>query len=86
MQAEVRQTPSRTFSNLCDVDFDFGTIETNDGEKPLSQSTFGSFLIDPDRKIREQAYRQFYSVYNQHKTPWQRSMKAAFSKTSILPG
>jgi len=67
MQAEVRQTPSRAFSNLCDVDFDFGTIETEQGEKPLSQSTFGSFLIDPDRTIREQAYRQFYSVYNQHK-------------------
>jgi oligoendopeptidase F len=67
MQAEVRQLPSKAFSSLCDVDFDFGTIDTPEGEKPLSQSTFGAFLINPDRAIREKAYRQFYGVYDSHK-------------------
>jgi oligoendopeptidase F len=67
MQAELRQIPTRAFSSLCDVDFDFGTIDTPEGEKPLSQSSFASFLMSPDRELREKAYRQFYATYSAHK-------------------
>ena len=47
MQAEANQTANKTFSALTNVDMDFGTIETPDGEMPLTQSTFSSFLINP---------------------------------------
>jgi len=67
MQGEVRQIPTQTFSSLCDVDFDFGTVKTPEGEKPLSQSTLSSFLMHPDGEVRERAYRQFYSLYDGHK-------------------
>lgn len=67
MQAEIRQTPSQVFESLCDVDFDFGSIETEKGDEPLSQSSLSSFLINPDRSIRERAYKQFYTVFENHK-------------------
>jgi len=46
---------------------DFGSIFTKDGEKPLSQSTFSSFLIDQDRNTRKAAYDKFYNLYDNHK-------------------
>ncbi|MBN2508638.1 MAG: oligoendopeptidase F, partial [Spirochaetales bacterium] len=67
MQAESNVTASKTFSALNDADMDFGMIETPDGKKPLSQSSFSSFLISRDRSIRETAYHQFYGVYEKHK-------------------
>ncbi len=67
LQAEANQTANQAFSALTDVDMEFGEIDTDEGKKPLSQSTFSSFLIDQDRTIRETAYRQFYAVFESHK-------------------
>ncbi len=67
MQSESNQTPSKVFSALTDVDLDFGEVETPDGKVPLSQSTFGMLLVHKDRRVRERAYRQFYSVFENHK-------------------
>ena len=67
LQSESNQTAQKTFSALTDVDLDFGTIETKEGKQPLSQASFSRFLIAPDRNIREAAYKQFYSVFEQHK-------------------
>ena len=67
LQAEANQTASKSFSALTDVDMEFGTVDTPDGPRPLSQSTFASFLIRPERDVRETAYRQFYDVFDKHK-------------------
>ncbi len=67
LQAESAQTPTKAFGALTDVDLDFGTIDTPLGPKPLSQSTFSTFLIDPDREIRRKAFEQFYQQFESHK-------------------
>ncbi len=67
LQTEAKQTAKKSFSALTDVDMDFGFVETREGEKPLSQSTFQTFLIDPDRETRKKAYEKFYSMYDSHK-------------------
>jgi oligoendopeptidase F len=67
MQAEANQTASKGFRALTDIDLDFGEIETDEGPKPLSQGTYASFLMNPDRSLREKAYRQFYDRYEGHK-------------------
>lgn len=66
MQAEAKQTPEKAFSALTNVDFDFGSIDTPEGAKPLSQSTFRSFMLHPDREVRQQAYTQLYKTYKNH--------------------
>lgn len=68
LQAEANQTAQESFGVLTNVDFDFGSVDTPQGPKPLSQSTFASFLRDQDRELRRKAYLQFYSVYDAHKT------------------
>jgi oligoendopeptidase F len=68
MQIEANQTAANAFSVLTDVDFDFGTIDTKDGKKSLSHSTFLSYLQDPDRELRRLAYERYYAQYDQYKT------------------
>ena len=67
MQTEANQTASKAFSALTDVDLDFGEVETSQGPRPLSQSTYSSFLINPDRAVRERAYVQFYGAFDNHR-------------------
>ena len=67
MQEEANQTAHKSFSALTDVDMEFGTIETPDGERPLSQATYNIFLLSSSRELRAQAFKQFMSQYDRHR-------------------
>ncbi len=67
LQGEVGRKSQEAFHSLTNVDFDFGSIITDEGRIPLTQSTFGYLLQHKDRKVRERAYRKFYRVFDQHK-------------------
>ncbi|MCX8013027.1 MAG: oligoendopeptidase F family protein, partial [Rectinema sp.] len=67
LQMEPAQTAQEAFSVLTNVDLDFGSIETPEGPKPLTQSTFASFMRIADREIRKTAYFQFYRQIEQHR-------------------
>ncbi|MEL3912401.1 oligoendopeptidase F [Treponema pedis] len=64
---EPHGTPSQTYSVLTNVDLDFGKIETEEGEIQLTQSSYSKLMLNPDRSLREKAYKQLYGVYNNHK-------------------
>ncbi|MDR1024482.1 MAG: oligoendopeptidase F family protein, partial [Treponema sp.] len=68
LHSEGEGVVSETFSVLTNVDLDFGTIDTGEGPRPLSQSTWSVFMESPDRDIRRRAYEQFYSHFESHKT------------------
>jgi oligoendopeptidase F len=68
MQIESNQTAANAFSVLTDVDFDFGSFDSKDGPKPLSHSSFSSYMQSPDREIRRLAYERYYAQYEQYKT------------------
>ena len=63
MQNELSSGSSSVFNVLTNVDMDFGKING----KPLTQSTYPSFLIDKNRDVRKEAYNTFYDVFNSHK-------------------
>ena len=55
------------FSQLTNVDMKFGVLIDADGrEKPLTQSTYSSFLLKRNRAVREHAFTQFYSEFQDH--------------------
>src|SRR5213595_3036628 len=55
------------FSQLTDVDMKVGVLIDADGrEKPLTQSTYSSFLLKRDRDLRERAFKQFYDEFQDH--------------------
>jgi oligoendopeptidase F len=55
------------FSQLTNVDMRFGVLIDADGrEMPLTQSTYSSFLLKRDRRVRERAFTQFYKEFQDH--------------------
>src|SRR5213596_3471611 len=56
-----------TFSQLTDVDMKFGALVDEKGrEKPLTQSSFSSFLVKRDPVLRKRAFHQFYAEFHDH--------------------
>src|SRR4030088_767238 len=56
-----------TFSQLRDVDMKFGVLLDDTGrEKPLTQSSFSSFLVKRDPGVRKRAFEQFYAEFQDH--------------------
>src|ERR1700730_8959851 len=56
-----------TFSQLTDVDMKFGVLVDDTGrEKPLTQSSFSSFLVKRDPGLRKRAFEQFYVEFQEH--------------------
>ncbi|MCL2127738.1 MAG: oligoendopeptidase F, partial [Treponema sp.] len=68
LHAEGEGIPGDTFSVLTNVDFDFGFIDTPEGKRPLSQSSWSVFMENPDRDLRRRAYEAFYRCFESHKT------------------
>ena len=55
------------FSQLTDVDMKFGVLTDETGrQKPLTQSSFGSFLVKRDHELRKRAFHQFYEEFQDH--------------------
>ena len=56
-----------TFSQLTDVDMKFSALVDEKGrEKPLTQSSFSSFLVKRDPVLRKRAFHQFYAEFHDH--------------------
>src|SRR5437762_3455619 len=56
-----------TFSQLTDVDMKFGVLTDEAGrERPLTQSSFSSFLVKRDPELRKRAFHQFYREFQDH--------------------
>jgi oligoendopeptidase F len=64
MMGEIAQAPSQIFSQLDNADMTFGIIADSEGnETELSHGNFSTFLQDPDREVRRQAFFQYYQSY-----------------------
>ena len=59
---------SETFSQLTNVDMKFGTLLDEKGvERPLTQSSYSSFLVKRDPELRKRAFHQFYAEFSDHR-------------------
>lgn len=57
-----------TFSQLTDVDMDFGTVADERGAaRPLSQGSYAAFLVNRDPRVRRDAFHRFYAEFDGHK-------------------
>src|SRR3954468_24825007 len=55
------------FSQLTDVDMKFGTLLDEKGEpRPLTQSSYSSFLVKRDHELRKRAFHKFYEEFQDH--------------------
>lgn len=66
MTGEISQTAEQVYSILGNADLIFPEIEDENGEKVrLSHGNFVPFEESSDRRVRKDAFTQFYSVYKQ---------------------
>ena len=55
------------FGQLTDVDMKFGSVADSDGtERPLTQSSYSSFLVKRDGELRKRAFHNFYAEFEDH--------------------
>ena len=62
------ETASKTFGLLNNADLSFPTIHDENGQKiKLSHSIFGKMLESTNRRVRQEAFEAYYTVYEQFK-------------------
>lgn len=68
LQSESGSTAEKTFSVAENVDINnlFGTVNVDGKDLPLTQTTWTQFMENPDRSVREKAYKQFYKNFESH--------------------
>ena len=68
LQMQSAQTADSAFSMLTNVDLNknFGTINVEGKELPLTQSTFSTLIKNQDRNVREKTYKQFYKKFEEY--------------------
>lgn len=64
---QALQTSYKAFSAINDADFKFGTVLDSQGEaKTLSHATYGIYIRDQDRLLRERAFKQYHQQFNSY--------------------
>ena len=67
MGREMANTAIEIFGQLDNVDLNFGSLEDENGQEiELSHGNFSTFLIKPDRDVRQRAFFQYYQAYANH--------------------
>ena len=68
LQGQPAMTADTAFSVLTNVDMNktFGTVTVDGEEQQLTETTWGLFMHNHDRNVREMAYKKFYAKYEEH--------------------
>jgi oligoendopeptidase F len=67
LQGEMAQTASKAFRQLNDADLKFGEVVNENGDSiELTNASFSSFLLSPDRNVRKRAFHQYYNQFQAH--------------------
>lgn len=81
MQSEMAGAASQVFRQLTDADLKFGEVTDADGKTvELGQSSFQMLLISPSRKVRKQAFHQFYDEFADHENTLAASLRGSVLK------
>jgi oligoendopeptidase F len=82
---EIMAGPENIFSMLNNADFKFPTIKDENGEDlQLSHGNFIKTLEKPHRKVRAEAFKKYYSVYEDHKMPLQQHWRLRLRKMFLF--
>ena len=67
MQGEMAQTANKAFRQLNDADLKFGEVVNEKGiAVELTNASFSSFLLSPNRDVRKKAFHQYYHQFQSH--------------------
>ena len=76
MQGQMSEASNQIYRQLNDADLKWGLVRNEKGERvELGHSSFSALLHSPDRRVRKEAFHQYYAQYDAHKN----SMAAALN-------
>ncbi len=81
---EVFGTSQKIFSQLNNADLRFDDVTVGEEKKPLTHSTYITFLKDENRDIRKQAYSNYYASFEAHKNCIAATYASALKKDAYL--
>lgn len=68
MQGQMSEASNQIFRQLNDADLKWGLIKNEKGDRvELGHSSFSAFLHSPSRKVRKEAFHEYYGGYDAHK-------------------
>lgn len=66
--SEVAEASANTFNMLAHADIQFPDVSDSKGNSlQLSESRYRTFIMSPDRKLRQQAFSGLFNTYNQYR-------------------
>lgn len=66
--SEATQAPENIFNMLAHADMKFPEVTGEDGQKvQLSEGRYRTFIMAPDRNVREESFKALFGTYNQYR-------------------
>jgi len=67
LAGQALQTSYKAFSAINDADFSFSPVVDSHGEnRPLSHATYGIYIREQDRLLREHAFKEYHKKYHRY--------------------
>ncbi len=82
--ADLTRVTSEVFSQLNNADLSFEPVEVNGSKQALTHGSFITFLKNPDREVRRQAYQNFYSAIEGNKNTLASLLAASVKKNVVM--
>ena len=81
MQGEMAGAVGQTFRQLLNADLKWGLVKNEKGEQvELSNATFSKFLVSPERKVRKNAFHQYYTQFKSHENTLAATLAGSMQK------
>ena len=81
MQGQMSEASNQVFRQLNDADLKWVALKNEKGKLvELSHSSFSAFLYSPARKVRREAFHQYYSQYEAHKNAIAATLNASVQR------
>lgn len=79
--SDTAQAPENIFNMLAHADMTFPEITGDDGKKTrLSEGRYRSFIMSPNRQVRQDAFKALFGTYNQYRNTFAATLGANVKK------
>lgn len=85
MASEALEASSKAYRMLNDADLSFPTVVDDKGsEVEISHGRFIALLMSRDRRVRQETFQRFYSVYSAHRNTFASVLEGELKQRSFL--
>jgi len=81
LSGEATQTPENVFNMLSHADMTFPDVTDAKGNKlALSEGLYHSYIMSPDRTLREQSFKALFGTYNSYRNTFAATLNGSVKK------